>query len=172
MLPNLWDISEPQTAVTWPLQAAVLQHWWVMSWASSCAFSNENIPPRASIYLKLCDGSVADLSSRGRIFTPVESFHFVVQLPDKVYLQRAGAWGRANTGETLCSFPTTKEGIFLQSSDGRRLRIGASYLSVECWETTGWLSHPRFDSWILLRWFLKKEYRRISQDGNALRGVI
>lgn len=46
---------------------------------------------RPSTYLKLCDSSVADLSGRACIFTSIESFHFVVQFPDKVYLQRAGA---------------------------------------------------------------------------------
>lgn len=47
---------------------------------------------RPWVYLKLCDSSVADLSSRGCIFTPIESFHFVIQFPNKVYLQGARAW--------------------------------------------------------------------------------
>lgn len=50
---------------------------------------------RPSTHLKLCDGGIADLSGRARVLAPVESFHFVVQLADKVDLQRAGAWQRA-----------------------------------------------------------------------------
>lgn len=70
------------------------------------------ISPRPSTYLKLCDSSVADLSSRGCIFTSIESFHFVVQLSDKVYLQRAGAWGGVHTEREGCTVhsATTKRG--------------------------------------------------------------
>lgn len=49
----------------------------------------------ASTYLKLCDGGVTDLSGRGCVFASVETFHFVVQLADKVDLERSGAWRRA-----------------------------------------------------------------------------
>lgn len=48
---------------------------------------------RTLTHLKLCDSSIANLSSRRCIFTSIESFHFVVQLPDKVDLQCAEAWG-------------------------------------------------------------------------------
>lgn len=42
-------------------------------------------------HLELCDSSIPNLSSRSRIFTSIESFHFVVQLPNKVNLQHARA---------------------------------------------------------------------------------
>lgn len=50
-------------------------------------------PPRPLTHLELRDCGVADLSSGGCVFTSIESFHFVVQLPHKVDLQGAGAWG-------------------------------------------------------------------------------
>lgn len=37
-------------------------------------------------YLKLCDSSITDLSRRGGVFTSIETFHFVIQLSNKIYL--------------------------------------------------------------------------------------
>lgn len=65
--------------------------------------------------LKLCDSSVADFSSRGCIFTPIESFHFVVQLPHKVDLQRAGAWGGVH--RESCTVLSAKGGKINSSDD-------------------------------------------------------
>lgn len=48
-------------------------------------------------YLKLCDSSVADFSWRNRVFTPIEAFHFVVQLSHKVYFQRSRPWKTRST---------------------------------------------------------------------------
>lgn len=64
--------------------------------------------PVIQTHLKLCDSSVADLSSRSRVFTSIESFHFVVQLPDKVDLQRAGAWGGVHRESCTVRSATTK----------------------------------------------------------------
>lgn len=100
---------------------------------------------RPSAYLKLCDSSVADLSSRGCIFTSIESFHFVVQLPDKVYLQRAGAWGGVHrervalfiqprpNGENLLFFNNNDDGIMFQKQGQPTAGPSEvpSYLSVE-----------------------------------------
>lgn len=44
------------------------------------------------IYLKLCDGSIAVFSRRSRVFTPIEAFHFVIQLSNKVYFQWSRPW--------------------------------------------------------------------------------
>lgn len=51
-----------------------------------CAKSDVPWHHHHSPYLELRDSSVARVSSRGGVFTSVKTFHFIIQLPYKVYL--------------------------------------------------------------------------------------
>lgn len=84
-------------------------------------FPKHLIPPWPSTYLKLCDSSVTDLSTRRCIFTSIESFHFVIQLTDKVYLQHSRACGGVKReGCTVHSASTEGENLlFFNTSDHR-----------------------------------------------------
>lgn len=84
-------------------------------------FPKHPIPLQPPAYLKLCDSSVTDLSTRGCIFTSIESFHFVIQLTDKVYLQRSRACGGVKREScTVHSASTEGENLlFFNTKDHR-----------------------------------------------------
>lgn len=80
-------------------------------------------------HLELCDSGVADLSSCCCIFTSVESFHFVVEFPNEVYLQRAGPCEHKHTGFV--------HSTWINNNLTEVSSAQSPHRSVKRWETTG-----------------------------------